>query len=560
MKKCVPLEGSFMNDFLPELSLHLTQSLYSEEFDQTEVIRQFLLKIKEKFRCEVCDFLDVSEDDQRVLWRVATVNHTDLSEKYRKLWEESPEALKKEIQNRESYGKGIGISGSILLQDADIGRNTWFHIGSNDVEHDPRQSKTHKHAYEQDLYPGVLKVNKRINNFWMFPIFRKQKFVGAFRVVNKLIEEEKLQPGGWPYYTRVQLSLIAQWFSKFLETTEQQVKMREDFLDVMERSKHLDSMIKNFGLSWIEKEKLQAFLRHLMSDLAKKVENRPIGCCILITNVQGDEMPFKELESYSLLDPVKDEITASYDNLNVYHDLVDPLKGAYVFDQDGKFRRIIRLACKNGNEAQYGYEAIKSITEQYPETFCLLLTRDTKIIQGYNKGARVVDIYSSGGTGKWHFRYPQEIFRIMVAHALVSDKNLLKALCDASLELSLCGHGALIVVGDVSEKEFDFSGLPKSLRFKSEKVTLVDSSILVEFAKVDGAVIIGNNGYITRFGTIVEPKRSVPRIPLFPGKGGRHETGEIISKLTPKAMVIIISQNRSISIVADGGKFCAKYL
>jgi DNA integrity scanning protein DisA with diadenylate cyclase activity len=550
----ITLQSSmFGHDLLSQLSLDLIQILHSSGFDETAVITTFLTSMKENFHCEVCDFLDVTNDNKMVVWSAATVNHKDLSPKYQNL---SDDDLRQKIRKRESYEKGEGISGSILLTNNEIDndRNIWVHIGSNDVRHDPRQSKKHKSAYEKDMYPGVLRVNKQINNFWMFPIFEGIRLSGAFRVVNKLNNEgDGLLPGGWPYFTRVQLALIAQWFSRFLETIRPQLQAKEDYIALMERNARVDEMIRKFELGWIQKRPFQALLRHIASDISKKQEKRGVGCCITIVETKQGRMPLQELDPYPLLECTPGYITEPYNRIDSYHDVVNPLMGTYVFDQNGNFIRIARLEV---NSEKYGTlsgdKAIKWVTK-HNKSVCLMLPLDTKNILVYHNGEKVAEIHVSETTAKWRFRYPQDILEKMKSMAPKVNNNLLEIICDACIELSYRSYGAIIVVGDIPPGSIVYSD-PKVPHRSEWKLDHDGKAFLVEFAKMDGATFISSEGCIIKTNRNVNSSKVRKLKPQFPGRGARHETGEKISIVAPEALVMIVSENRGISMIASGGE------
>jgi DNA integrity scanning protein DisA with diadenylate cyclase activity len=76
---------------------------------------------------------------------------------------------------------------------------------------------------------------------------------------------------------------------------------------------------------------------------------------------------------------------------------------------------------------------------------------------------------------------------------------------------------------------------------------------LIEFAKIDGATFIDDNGNITYINVTIRAKQPTKRT-LFSGRGARHEAAESISKKVPNALVVVVSENRGISLVSDGGK------
>ena len=538
------------SNLLAELSFELMKVLHNSGFDEIAVVTQFLQSLKAHFQCEVCDFLEVTDNGEKIVLRAATVNHRDLSARYQKL---SEDERRQHVLARESYRRGEGISGTILLLGGDADRNTWYHVGSNDVQHDPRQSRKHRSAYERDMYPGVLRASGRIENFWMFPVFGGDRLVGAFRVVNKLNGKEELQRGGWPYLTRVQLALVAQWLSRFLEAVQQQLQMREDFFAIMQWNQRLDQMMTTLDLHWVERRTLQAFLRHLERDISKKEEKRPVGCCIIIARVVGRSLPLPELPDYPLLDCRAGAIEDPYSGLDAYHDAVSPLGGAYVFDQKGTFVRAVKLEIRGGRTDTIlsGYSAVEKVTSTNREAICLLLPSGAKSVLIYQHGSRVAEVLLSEKTAERRFRYPNEVLEKMVSGAPTVRRAVLKAVCDACIELSFRGYGGMIVVGDVPFDQFSLTE-PKVPCKPECDLASMGKDTLVEFAKMDGATFVTNEGRVTKVNRTVTPIKDPGVEPLFPGRGGRHTTGEKISRLAPNALVVIVSENRGISIVARG--------
>lgn len=534
-------------NWLGDLALKLMEKVYAEGFDETPVIIEFIRELSTAFRCEVCDYLDVSRGGEMVVWRAATVGEADLSPEYQKL---AKEEFRRRVQERESYRRGVGITGSILLLDSGS-RDIWRHIGSNDVLNDPRQSEEHRSAYESDMYPGVLKNNRRINNFWAFPVFVGSRMVGVFRVVNKLDEDGILQAGGWAYLTRVQLALVSEWFSRFWATVGAQVENKADFAMIRERNRQIDEMIRRLNLEWVDKTSLQALLRHVTRDISKKHEKRQVGCCIVVTQVEEGGRALERFESYPLIDVSPGDVPSPYDMLDRYHDAVDPLQGAYVFDQSGRFSRIVKLEWRgDGGKIYSGEEAVFQMMRGYPKSLCLMLRRETKNILGYCDGGRAIEIFISEGTGEWRFRYPKDILELMERNGGDVRSEVIKIVWEATLEMSYRGMGGIFVVGKAPSEPFAF-GDPKIPFKRHEKVQHIGKALLVEFAKLDGATFVDCEGFITRVNTTVRAIEPPSRT-LFIGKGARHEAGETISKKAPQALVVIISENRGVSLVRNG--------
>ena len=547
-----------------DLSIILMQALHSAGFDETAVIVAFLCKLKETFQCEVCDYLDVAEDGEKIVWRAATVDVDDLSPDYRKM---SPEDRTAAIHERESYKKGEGISGSILLHDF-TDRTVWFHVGSNDVKNDPRASEEHQSAYEDDMYPGVLHTTKAIENFWMFPVFRDHRLSGAFRVVNKIKNDtpQQLHPGGWTYLSRVQLSLLAQWLGSFLAAMQDQVHLREDFSALIQREKELKILLENLDvLSWVQSPRIVLwFLRFLTKITELRTESRSMGCSIFIAFSEKGANPLRDrfIRKYPFIHVLQKAITRSLNWMTDFCDAIDPLDGGFVFDQMAGFRHLISLQYKG----TIGVEAIKQITQAHQNSLCLSLVKGSKTVSIFSKGECKAEVRLSERTGDWKFRTPGSVFnKIAEAAPKEVDNAVLKCVSDVCLELSHSGEGALFVVGKIPEGVLRFGPSKCSLRstkrvHKSGGSRAIELKALLEIAKLDGATVIDYEGYLKAFNSNVTLLQDPPLVPLFGGRGNRHETAEKIARVCPKALVVVVSQNGGISIVHPGGKKADKDL
>jgi hypothetical protein len=534
--------------FLAELSISLVESIYREGFNEDALIRSFLFELKDIFKCEVCDFVEVEEEGDLIVWRVATVSNNELSDEYKKI---PIEKVRLNVRRRESYKKGEGISGTILLLEDDMKTNLWHHIGSNDVLLDPRASTHIRHAYEEDIYPYVLQDGK-IHNFWMFPIFHDRKLIGAFRVVNKLDSEAKLQVGGWPYIARVELSLIANWFSKFLEASQPLLLKPEESLAFISWGREVDKLMEKAQLAWIDRKFFSAILHHFSRIIFKKEEKRIMGSSVLIMEETNATLPIAfPFDNYPGIDVGPSEIVYPYHNLDSLLDIIDPLRGTFVFNGKGDFKRVVTLECENkrGNGFS-GYDAICTITKKPPRSLFILLPRDTRNIFFYKDGEKIAELYMAERLGEWKFRSIEYIRDILFNHSEIDDTNVLEMVLDASLELSSRRLGGLIVLGKLSKDTFTFQ---QGLTYIRGLTPLenIGSSRLVDFIKLDGATIIDSSGRLIRTNSIIRPLRDPGNLEIFRDRGGRHKIGEEICRLAPHALVIIISENGGISILKN---------
>lgn len=535
-------------NFIADLSINLVQVL-AEQYDEQALIETFLFALKKRYNCEVCDYVTVEDEDDLIVWRTATVNPEDLSEKLQKIPSEEARAI---VRKRESYRKGEGISGEIFLQNSDLQWNLWHHVGSNDVLNDPRQSEDHRHAYEADIYPGVLKVDGVINNFWMFPIFSNGELIAAFRVVNKLDSPDRLQIGGWPYFARVELSLIANWFSKFLESIKSLSLRKEDFLAFLTYGREVDKLSEILDLSWIDRKSLLAILRTFRRLIFKKEENRVVGCSVLITQQQNKhDLLAHQLENYPLLDLDKGGIPYPYDELVSMADIIDPLMGTFVFDKEGYFHRVVSHRSMQEENDISEYNVVQAIGSKIQQPNLLIsLPRRARNIILYKNGIRSGELYLAERTGDWKSRFVEQIKDTIYENTEITDTKTLQIVLESILEASQRRFGALIILGDLPREKFVVKPIYR-LFTPFTNLSEIGFPYFLEFIKLDGATVIDNIGQVTYVNTMISPLHKVGALEIFPDRGGRHKTAEEVCRLEPNALVIVVSENGGISILKN---------
>lgn len=487
--------------FLSSLSFDLIGGLYPN-FDKKELIKKFLLEIKDRFKCEVCDYLDVEKDNSRITYLVATVDESDYSDEFKKKTDE--EAFE-EIKERESYKKGIGISGCILYYDFKNINSLWNHIGSNNVDDDPRQSSDHRHAYEKEIYPNVLKNTGTIKNFWMFPITLDENLIGTFRVVNKLNTEEELQKGGWNFFNRLELILIARWFSKFLKSTNLLLQYREDFNSSLLWSRSVDKIYVHMKLNGISRDFIKIILNLFQKVMIIKEEKRAVGITVIITNAHN-----KKLKHYPFVDLPSEKVLPPYTAVFQLLDAINPLKGAFIFDVNGDFTKVVSLKYDD----HIGYEAIKKLTRDLKDSIVITLPRNTRSLLFFKEGEMRSELYQAEKTGKWECRDINKMKNLIKENSgFKKDTSVLvDKVLDIALGLSQLKLGGMIIIGDVPEDKFTLDTRCKVLHDDidpSNKISInkIDISILTEYAKMDGAMIIDSDGNLIKANTFIVPKQ-----------------------------------------------------
>lgn len=154
-----------------------------------------LTVVKAQFRARVADFLLLRKRQGRE--QLELLGTTG---------EISPEELYA-LESDAAYTRPTGITGSVLVAQR---HNALFHVGTNDLQHDPRQSHPHRGAY--------AKFYGDLENFWVFPIYVKSGFLGAVRVVDRLDDQGKVVR--WPYLVRRRLAGLLSAVAVFFEGCE----------------------------------------------------------------------------------------------------------------------------------------------------------------------------------------------------------------------------------------------------------------------------------------------------------------------------------------------------
>lgn len=138
------------------------------------------------------------------------------------------------------------------------------------------------------------------------------------------------------------------------------------------------------------------------------------------------------------------------------------------------------------------------------------------------------------------------------------NQNVLQRLLEIAIELSIEGRegtpvGTIFVIGD-TRRVLNHSRQLIPNPFKGHKINVLDrdsKEIIKEFAQLDGAFVIRENGRITAAGRYLQVEPKVIDLMLPPGLGSRHIAAAGITKLT-KAMAISLSESGTIRIFKNG--------
>ena len=138
------------------------------------------------------------------------------------------------------------------------------------------------------------------------------------------------------------------------------------------------------------------------------------------------------------------------------------------------------------------------------------------------------------------------------------NQNVLQRLLEIAIELSVEGRegtpvGTIFVIGDTRRVlRHSHQLIPNP--FKGHRINVLDRNskeIIKEFAQLDGAFIVRDDGRIAAAGRYLEVEPKVIDLMLPPGLGSRHIAAAGITKLT-KAMAISLSESGTIRIFKNG--------
>ncbi|WP_456421841.1 DNA integrity scanning protein DisA nucleotide-binding domain protein [Thermococcus sp.] len=138
------------------------------------------------------------------------------------------------------------------------------------------------------------------------------------------------------------------------------------------------------------------------------------------------------------------------------------------------------------------------------------------------------------------------------------NQNVLQRMLEIAIELSVEGRegtpvGTIFVIGDTRRVlKHSHQLIPNP--FKGHRINVLDKNskeIIKEFAQLDGAFVIREDGRIVSAGRYLKVEPKVIDLMLPPGLGSRHIAAAGITKLT-KAMAISLSESGTIRIFKNG--------
>lgn len=526
-----------------EVSKKFIELLEANKKNESEYLFEFLNILKSKSGAKVCDFLYVDFDNDKVDFGLASM----------KLSSTDMDKLKRD----ESYHERTGITGSILVSC----QNKHFHVGTNNLARDPRQSEKQNTDYTQIYKLDVVK------SFWVFPIRNfENKIVAAFRVVDK--EDDTI----WSYSERFSLLAIAEWFSYFWTYTRSmiQIQSTDDVKNVVLKCSKCKCENCFGHQNYVEKEVLERILKHFRSVVHRKVESHNIGASILIVQdknaIDGEYAYFPKYPMTFNLPSEDIEETLEY--LSLAYKGINPKSAMFVYDKCLQFIGVYLIRTEIVNFEQ----GIKKIGTNIAKSVLFTSIGGTYSIRMYHHGEMVADYYQSESEGTWRFRCINEIKTACkkIYENKKFDKRIIEKTLEISLELSFDKIGAMIVICDDEDLESKLKDGKRAIgNIELSNINNLSINQICDYAAMDGSIVLMSDGTIREIGTIlpVEDITNDRNGKFFDKyeqwehwkgelskkqKGSRHTTAIKFSLQHKNACVFVISENRGISIFYDG--------
>ena len=481
-----------------------------------DLITRFVVALTVASGCEVCDFLRFETD---LTLRPVAISHP-----------KSPIAA----LASNPYLRAQGIAGSAALLSEGVERR-W--VGTNRLRDDPRQSHAHTESWTRA-------TGEDIHDYWVFPVFRERNHYGAFRVFNRLTSR---WGNGipWPEAILWELREVSEWCgSVLLPRLGDGARVRAVTGTVHSSAvQHLKSKL---DLEWVDEDFLVTLVTHVTTVVHRVVESLSLGCSIGV--FAHPESVVLHSQSYYAAgavtfssDPANhlEEAAAAYQKIN-------PASGLFVFDASGAGRGVQRM----GSGEIVGRAAVERLTEEHQESLVLMLDRDQDCILVFVGGEVAADYYLSQTTGEWVLRVYEELIEKSVSQRPAAVRtSQVRDVVRRALELSYSRVGAMLILGD---------GVPEQAYFEQatglEGVNLrsLTTSEFADMAGLDGAVHIEPSRGVTAVGAIVRTKDGSAATHRHGMEGSRHGSAAAFSAVAPDHMVVVVSENRALSVLVDG--------
>jgi hypothetical protein len=443
-------------------------------------------------------------------------------------------------ENDDSYLEGKGITGGILVSSFQSESDKYIHVGTNNLKEDVRQSGKHCSWYEREY-------NIDIRSYWIFPVFDNNGAVDSvFRIMNKTSEIEQ---NTWTYDERATLLAVARWYEQYGKSAIKMLLQKDEFSDVENN--------KIYGLldiEWFDKPLFVLIMTHLKSLAHKKIEHHSAGVCFAIVNNDIINRFLSNFTAYpiqSSLLKINDCLEAgSLDKISLLYKAMNPLSSFCLFTSNGYFHGV-RKTQLNENSI----ENIKGISQKREKSIIFLAQGEHKTIRIYKDGSLFADYYLSESDGKWRFRKFIDFEKIL--DKIDIDDGIVNGVTELIFDLSFNKIGSMIVFSKNRLPAVDSDN--SYAEIKEDCYIVREDQVVPYWASIDGALLCSYDGKLNNIGKILkidknkefENKRLEDLINRHQ-KGSRHRTAAYYTEENKEDCVIVVSENKGISILHNG--------
>lgn len=295
-------------------------------------------------------------------------------------------------------------------------------------------------------------------------------------------------------------------------------------------------------------------IKHMKTNSFQRIERRNIGVSLVvftndnITNCLGTSICIQGITKGQKVD-FKDFFQNKNRSLQTLYKCIDSDKYFFAYLYDSK-------------ENTVTFEGIKKFENNNLENICdestigFKLSSANQWIQIFNNKELVVSHFLCDASGNWETFINKELQNILQPHLKDVNKKNLKSLIQAVMHIAYMGSGAILLITSNSSK-FESSDTPYILE-EEDLIKTVDNQLIYDYAKYDGAVILEqktNYLVVKKFGVILNPSERIKINDEYKellhntNSGTRHEKSVIHAIENPKDYLIVLSENKTISIL-----------
>lgn len=302
-------------------------------------------------------------------------------------------------------------------------------------------------------------------------------------------------------------------------------------------------------------------VRHLKKIANQKIERRNVGVNIIICSQEGRSnrigasypVQFQPYVDPSDIKDIRAFFIDESNNLQRIYKCIDSSNAffAYTYNKEQNSLKFDEIKTFNGR-------SMKDICREHDIGF--QLSGGKGLIRIYNGCKKIVDYYLSEITGDWVARFDSDIAEILNGFKMFNEADA-KILTDLATEISCLGYGAMLIITQ-SPQNFGHSSAPCEIS-DEELEEATSNKTVYNYTSYDGAVIIkcGEDSHsnerlkICNFGVLINPKASIDTdddydvLLHYTNSGSRHEKAVRYAYDNPNDCVIVISENRTISIL-----------